>query len=523
MASAPIIDLAELGRLDRLQTREDIRRPAPAVGSDPIPRLAPTTALRLGRLQALRDVRTSLPLLVVDIVAALIACFAASLLGTWWGTPLHATFSIGILVSTLVFQYLNGLYPAVGIQYAAEFRGVLRTSLFVSLGAAFAMMARIEIASFPLPSWLALSIILFFGLASFRPIARHRLKRFDWWTQPVAVIGSGERALRMMRRLDQSGHEGFRPAGLISDIHQSWSTSDANSVYFSRMPPRWLGPLCELESILSERSICRVAVAERDTVGWRDFHCFHGIPHVIMPADLGQQPIERMRMRENSGEVEICCDTSLVKPLALCIKRVGDVVVVLVTAPVWLAVMVVIALAMKCFDPGPIFYRQKRVGRYGKPFAAIKFRSMVVEADRKLKNYLATRPELRNEWQASHKLKSDPRITRMGAFLRRSSLDELPQLFNVLRGEMSLVGPRPIVDCGNYDREYIQEHPDVYELYQMVRPGITGLWQVSGRNKTTYKERVFYDRFYLHNWSLSMDLYILWRTIKTALFREGAC
>ena len=113
-------------------------------------------------------------------------------------------------------------------------------------------------------------------------------------------------------------------------------------------------------------------------------------------------------------------------------------------------------------------------------------------------------------------------MTWIGNFLRKSSLDELPQLINVLRGDMSLVGPRPIIDCGDYDREYIQGHPEVFELYQYVRPGITGLWQVSGRNSTSYEQRIHLDRTYLHNWSVMMDVFILWRTIKTAIFREGA-
>ncbi|WP_160168084.1 exopolysaccharide biosynthesis polyprenyl glycosylphosphotransferase [Rhodopirellula sallentina] len=471
----------------------------------------------------MRDVTSAVPLLVVDVLVAVAASLVGAWLSYWLGAPLHPVFPYAIVFLTVFLQSVHGLYPGVGIQYPAEFRGVLRTSVFVSLGIAFAMVARANPSFFHVFSWLAVSSLLFLGLASLRPIARQRLKRYDWWTQPVAVIGSGERAMRLVQRIDGLGHEGFRAAGLISDMGQTWSANHSVAVFSSRMPLRWLGPQAELESILKSESICRVAVADRETVGWRDFHCFHGIPHVMLPGDLGQQPIERMRMRENSGEVEICCDTSLVNPMALTIKRVMDLFLVGLAAPIWLFVMGVIAVAMKCIDPGPIFYRQSRVGRNGELFDAMKFRSMVVNADQKLEDYLSNHPEMRAEWQATHKLQNDPRITKIGAFLRKSSLDELPQLFNVLRGEMSLVGPRPIVDSGNYDREYIQEHPDVYELYRMVRPGITGLWQVSGRNQTSYKERVFYDRFYLHNWSLSQDIFILWRTIKTALFREGAC
>lgn len=526
MELAPSVNLADFEKLasyDRLQAPQDIRRPAPATGADPVPRIDSATALKLGRIQAARDVVSAAPLLAVDVFAAVVASVFASWLGALLGAPHHPVFPYGIVFLTIILQGVHGLYPGVGVQYPAEFRGILRTSMFVSLGAGFALIARAEPAPFQFFSWLTMSVLLFLGLASLRPIARQKLKRYNWWTQPVAIIGSGERAMRLVRRIDGLGHEGFRAAGLISDLGQTWSTSNSVAVFSSRVSLRWLGPQRELDLILKSESICRVAVADRETVGWRDFHCFHGIPHIMLPGDLGQQPIERMRMRENSGEVEICCDTSLVNPMALSIKRVMDLFLVGVAAPAWLFVMGMVAVAMACFDPGPIFYRQRRVGRYGEQFDAIKFRSMVVDADQKLEDYLNSHPEMRAEWQATHKLQDDPRVTKVGAFLRKSSLDELPQLFNVLRGEMSLVGPRPIVDSGNYDREYIQEHPDVYELYRMVRPGITGLWQVSGRNQTSYKERVYYDRFYLHNWSLSQDFFILWRTIKTALFREGAC
>ncbi len=290
-------------------------------------------------------------------------------------------------------------------------------------------------------------------------------------------------------------------------------------------PPsrRILGPPADLERILTSLGVCRVAVADEDPLRFRDYHAFHGIPHVMLPTELGHRPTERIRLAENDGQIELHCHTALTKPHALLAKRWMDLAVIVTAMPLWLPVMAVIAVWIKITDPGPIFYRQSRVGRYRTPFRAIKFRSMVVDADAKLRHYLDAHPELLEEWESSHKLKGDPRITKVGRFLRKTSLDELPQLWNVLVGDMSLVGPRPIIDCSNYDREYIQEHPEVFELYQMVRPGITGMWQVSGRNTTSYKQRVYFDRFYLNNWCLELDCFILWRTVKTALFREGAC
>jgi Undecaprenyl-phosphate galactose phosphotransferase WbaP len=181
-----------------------------------------------------------------------------------------------------------------------------------------------------------------------------------------------------------------------------------------------------------------------------------------------------------------------------------------------LPLFVLISVAIKLSSPGPIFYGQLRIGRGSRHFRAWKFRTMVAGADRVLRDHLEADPELRQEWEHDHKLKDDPRVTWIGRFLRKTSLDELPQLFNVMVGQMSLVGPRPIVDAE------IDKYGETFELYKEVSPGITGLWQVSGRNNTTYQERVDLDSYYVRNWSPWLDLYILMRTIKVVLRREGA-
>jgi Undecaprenyl-phosphate galactose phosphotransferase WbaP len=175
-----------------------------------------------------------------------------------------------------------------------------------------------------------------------------------------------------------------------------------------------------------------------------------------------------------------------------------------------------IALLIKASSRGPVFYKQERVGLHGRRFYAWKFRTMVLDADEVLEAYLEARPALRAEWDSQHKLKNDPRITRVGRWLRYTSLDELPQIWNVLCNEMSLVGPRPIVSAE------IAKYQHHFELYTKVLPGVTGLWQVSGRNDTTYPERVALDAFYVRNWSCWLDLYILARTVGVVLRREGA-
>jgi lipopolysaccharide/colanic/teichoic acid biosynthesis glycosyltransferase len=142
---------------------------------------------------------------------------------------------------------------------------------------------------------------------------------------------------------------------------------------------------------------------------------------------------------------------------------------------------------------------------------------MVTNADAVLKEHLSRDPELRKEWELTQKLVNDPRVLPVGKLLRKTSLDELPQLWNVIRGEMSLVGPRPIVDAE------VPRYGNIFAYYKMVRPGVTGMWQISGRSNTTYSERVRYDEYFVRNWSIWLDLYILFRTVKTVLLREGAC
>jgi Undecaprenyl-phosphate galactose phosphotransferase WbaP len=181
-------------------------------------------------------------------------------------------------------------------------------------------------------------------------------------------------------------------------------------------------------------------------------------------------------------------------------------------APILLAIMI----AIKIESPGPALFGHLRIGRNGRFFRAWKFRTMAHNADKVLERYLAANPEARAEWERDHKLKNDPRVTAVGRFLRKTSLDELPQLWNVLSNEMSMVGPRPIVEAE------IPKYGNSYSVYTRVKGGVTGLWQVSGRSDVSYDERVKLDTFYVRNWSVWLDLCILYRTIGTVLFRNGA-
>lgn len=198
------------------------------------------------------------------------------------------------------------------------------------------------------------------------------------------------------------------------------------------------------------------------------------------------------------------------------IKTVIDYVGALVGILLLLPIIAIVAFLMRVYDPGPIIYRRRVVGVGGKQFDAFKFRTMVVNGDEVLSNHLANNPDARAEWDKYEKLTDDPRVTFIGNFLRRSSLDELPQMFNVLRGEMSLVGPR-MITLDEVDR-YGQWNLNIHT----VKPGITGLWQISGRSEVSYAERVRLDMHYIRNYSVWLDLQILFWTVPTVAFRKGA-
>jgi lipopolysaccharide/colanic/teichoic acid biosynthesis glycosyltransferase len=198
------------------------------------------------------------------------------------------------------------------------------------------------------------------------------------------------------------------------------------------------------------------------------------------------------------------------------IKRVFDVAASVLGVLFLCPFFALIAILIVSDSPGGIFYYQPRLGAGGKIFRLIKFRTMCQAPDQMLEEKLRLQPALKSEWSRYQKLKSDPRVTRIGRFLRRFSLDELPQLWNVMKGEMSLVGPRPIL---------IQQrriYGQAYNEYVQVFPGITGLWQVSGRNETTFARRVELDREYIQRWSLRLDIYILFKTFKTIFRQQGA-
>lgn len=198
------------------------------------------------------------------------------------------------------------------------------------------------------------------------------------------------------------------------------------------------------------------------------------------------------------------------------VKRSFDVTAAALALIAFSPIFLMIMALVKFSDGGNVFYGHRRIGHNGRYFHCLKFRTMVVNGDEVLRRYLNANPQAAEEWRMTRKLKTDPRVTAVGAVLRKLSLDELPQLLNILRGEMSVVGPRPVVDeeLGLYDASAV--------FYLRTRPGLTGLWQISGRNDVSYERRIAFDRHYVENWSFLSDVWIIVKTVPAVCFSRGS-
>lgn len=330
---------------------------------------------------------------------------------------------------------------------------------------------------------------------------------------PVLVVGAGKTADAAIDEARNNVFINYRVAGFLEDFEPSSAYADTYPI---------LGGFNDLERVIAETGIQDVIIAApglpQDQLNHLLYRAQTLVPYVSVVPNLVGVPMSNV-------EVESFFDTRIMilnikNKLSFqsnqIIKRMFDIICTICGGLLFSPVLLWIFIWVKMDSEGPAIYKQKRVGKNGKEFNCYKFRSMVIDSKERLEKFLATDPKAKEEWARDFKLKNDPRITKSGAFLRKTSLDELPQLLNVLKGEMSLVGPRPIVqkEVPRYE-QYIKE-------YYMVLPGITGLWQVSGRSDTTYPERVAMDMWYVHNWSVWLDLVLLWRTAAAVIQSRGA-
>lgn len=434
----------------------------------------------------------------------------------------HVPLSLFLLVAPMVNAF-EGLYSEIPPALPEEMRMLgISTSLAYFSIAIFLFLGRGSLPSRTVYVW---SWFFSLGLVPLiRCAVRARFSRESWWSVPTVLFGSGALVPRVKAYLDRHLEAGLRPqARFVSAACAEWEKENPLACAEAESGLEKLYSRSDLEIFVRiYPQTCAVVVMEKDAPGTCrqeliDLASLLFSSVIIVPEDLSEGEIPFWVRPLEIGEV-LCLQVrqNLLDPRRLLLKRVMDLTLSFVGGILILPFLFVIGLSIKLETRGPVFFRQSRIGRDGKTIHILKFRTMVRNAEEVLENYLADNPDLRKEWEEDQKLRHDPRITRMGALLRRTSLDELPQLWNVLLGQMSLVGPRPIVE------NEIIRYGAAFNAYKRVRPGMTGLWQVSGRNDLSYKQRVHLDRFYISNWSTWLDLLILARTLPVVLGRKGA-
>lgn len=414
--------------------------------------------------------------------------------------PLSAVF--------FVIFALSDLYPGIIHNPITELRR-LTLGLTVSFTLIASLTAIIQPATnFPYGTligwWLAALIVT----PALRSVARELVCCRSWWGVPVAVFHTGEESLDLIKELERQPEIGLRPVVLLASPQAA--------------RPKHKLPVLDLRATTGIRA-CGV---ERAMIAMPASGCGklltdleqleNMFPRLMIMHASSALCSLAVDAREIGGSLAVEVRRDLLLPLPRLVKRFIDLCVVALSLPVVGLAVLLLGLLVRLESPGPVFYGHPRVGRDRFTFRAWKIRTMQVDGERLLEEVLARDEALRKEWLRDRKLRRDPRVTRVGRFLRKTSLDELPQLWNVLRGEMSLVGPRPIVE------EEIAAYGSNFSLYCRVTPGITGLWQVSGRNAVSVSDRVRLDCYYVRNWSPWLDLHILARTARVVLTGQGA-
>ena len=389
----------------------------------------------------------------------------------------------------------NWMYPAMPIAPIEEFRRLFACSMFSHLIViSFLGLTRHNLEYSRL-------LIVFSGFLSgllaqsFRNWTRLLMSKFSIFQIPVMLVGDGIVAKRVEKALSCNPHVGFKIKAKLGE-HEL----------------RKILPIAKEKNIkimLACQSERLFRIQLREFASWFNFIEYlpqvdvfpvFGSHAIVIGRVGGLEMVNQLRMKALKWEKDI-------------IDGIATVVALFFALPL----MIIIAVLIKLTSSGPVIYNAKRLGKKGCPIVVYKFRTMYADADKRLEMLLHENQALASEFKKNFKLKNDPRVTSLGKILRMTSLDELPQLFNVIKGNMSLVGPRPIVEG---EVKYYGEN---YEIFSSVKPGLTGLWQTSGRSDSSYEERIALDVYYILNWSPWMDIWILIRTFFSVITMRGAC
>jgi Undecaprenyl-phosphate galactose phosphotransferase WbaP len=344
-----------------------------------------------------------------------------------------------------------------------------------------------------------------------RSIMRGILSMTRFGGIPAVIYGGGEMGTRLINKLLDNRWLGYVPVLILDD--------DSSIEPYRGVPvihDMSIGPDLVRKFNIKMAIVTMPKMAEKK-LAWLLTHSVSAFRYnVLIPSYLGITNIW-MNIRDFSGILGLASSPRLKFRHNRVIKRFMDLSVTVAGGILLLPALLLIALIVKVSSKGPVLYASKRLLPDGKVFYAYKFRTMYTDAQAQLQKLLDTDPQKKQEWEENRKLKKDPRVTKFGAFLRKTSLDEFPQLINILKGEMSLVGPRPPLDT-----EELKKFGDDFDRIFSLRPGLTGLWQVSGRSDTDYAERVSMDTYYLQSWSVWLDLWVLYKTGGVVVMGKGA-
>jgi Undecaprenyl-phosphate galactose phosphotransferase WbaP len=450
-------------------------------------------------------------LLAVDVTALLVCgCFSYYS----WGHLLLRQ-PVSIYVNLIFFLLLiplgyaaAGLYPGFGVGAVETLRRFSYCTTFGFLALAAASFALKLPAYYSRMTFGIAWLLSLAAVPTFRFLLLSSATEWPWWDEPAVLVGEGQWLAKTIIALRGARSIGYRVVGVLQRC------DDTQDDFVDGIPV--LGGL-DLMPELAAHGVKVVIVDDSADLRTLDGLQRH-FRHVVMIRRYDAEPIERFRAFNLGGLLGIEFTNNLLRPRNLVFKRILDctagTVLFLCAAPIVLMAGIVI----KVMSPGPIFYSQQREGLDGKPITVWKLRTMYVDADRRLEELLRHHPHLSEQWQKQFKLKHDPRIIKhIGNFLRRFSIDELPQLWSVVSGKMSLVGPRPFP---YYHLERFR--PEFRHFRQCVRPGLTGMWQVMVRSDGGIEEQELFDAYYIRNWSLWLDLYLLGRTVLVVVSGRGA-
>ena len=425
-------------------------------------------------------------------------------------------YSVYIPFILIIFACL-GLYPGIMNSPTEEVkRFTFATTLsFIAiiLTIIFSTENQIHIAYRLIQDSQALALVIAFCIAipvasialpAFREFAKHYFSRFKWWGVPAVIYTTGDSANIIIDKLRKNKFLGYHPVAVINSQATEYGTYKDIPVWPSSD---------EIHAIIKKHNIKQAVICD-----------YHGDMSVIMSSYRYTIFVSKnqtfftatQQLKDIGGIIGFASIHNLTFKGNLILKRLLDIFLILLFMPFILPLMIILSLLVKLTSKGPVFYGHKRVGKNGKTIKCWKFRSMCNNSQEILEKILATDPVKKAEWEKDRKFQDDPRVTKFGKFLRKTSLDELPQLFNILFGQMSLVGPRPVtepelVKYGKY-KDYVLS----------VVPGLTGMWQVSGRSDTGYEERISFDTYYIQNWSIWLDIWILIKTVWVVLKGKGA-